>query len=102
MDGSDSYLPTPDDLLATIQDCGFQVTEWVDETAWTLEWFRQLGDRMAAAQTAATLPALLTEGPTRMLNFVAAVGDGTLTIRRGAFVLGSGGPPPGAEPVPEP
>ena len=90
MDGSDSYLSTPEDLLGTIQDCGFDISEWVDDTAWTLEWFHQLGVRMEAAQTAATLPALLTDGPSRMLNFVAAVSNGTLTIHRGAFVLGSG------------
>jgi sarcosine/dimethylglycine N-methyltransferase len=97
MDGSDSHLSNPDELVGTIQDCGFDISEWVDETAWTLEWFHQLGVRMEAAQTAATLPALLTDGPTRMLNFVAAVSNGTLTIHRGAFVLGSDGTPPAAE-----
>ena len=71
MDGSDSHLSTPDNLLATIQDCGFEISEWVDDTPWTMEWFHALGVRMDAAQTAATLPALLADGPTRMLNYVS-------------------------------
>jgi sarcosine/dimethylglycine N-methyltransferase len=97
MDGSDSHLSNPDDLLATIQDCGFEISEWVDDTEWTLEWFHQLGVRMEAAQSAATLPALLTDGPTRMLNFVTAVSNGTLTVHRGAFVLGGDEVGPRAE-----
>jgi sarcosine/dimethylglycine N-methyltransferase len=94
MDGSDSHLSTPGDLLATIEGCGFEVMDWVDDTGWTMEWFHRLGPRMESAQTAATLPALLTDGPARMLNFVAAVSNGTLTVHRGAFVLQDGPRPP--------
>ena len=86
IDGSDSYLATPDDLQATIRDSGFEPVEWVDETAWVLDWFQQRGARAAAAGTAATLPALLTDGPTRMMNLAGALNDGVLTVRRGAFV----------------
>ncbi len=87
IDGSDSFLATPDDLLATIRDCGFEPIEWVDETAWVLDWFQQRGTRAAAAGTDATLPALLADGPTRMMNLAAALYGGILTVRRGAFKL---------------
>lgn len=87
IDGSDSFLATPADLCVAIEDAGFEAVEWVDETAWVLEWFAELGARLAAADTAATLPALLTDGPTRMLNFAAALDDDVLTVHRGAFRL---------------
>jgi sarcosine/dimethylglycine N-methyltransferase len=87
IDGTDSFLDTPAGLLATIRDSGFRTLEWVDETAWVLGWFEGLGGRLAAAGTAATLPGLLADGPTRMLNFAGALSDGVLTIHRGAFTL---------------
>jgi len=88
IDGTDSFLATPADLQATIEDSGFETIEWIDETAWILQWFQELGFRLAAAGTAATLPALLTDGPTRMMNFAVALSNGILTVHRGAFRLG--------------
>lgn len=85
LDGTDSFLATPPDLRASIEGAGFEAVEWVDETAWVLQWFEDLGPRLAG--TAATLPALLADGYTRMLNFAAALADGVLTIHRGAFAL---------------
>jgi sarcosine/dimethylglycine N-methyltransferase len=85
IDGADSHLATPADLRATIQDSGFEPLKWVDETAWVRQWFEGLGTRMAAADTAATLPALLTDGPLRMMNFAAALSSGVVTVHRGAF-----------------
>jgi sarcosine/dimethylglycine N-methyltransferase len=85
IDGSDSFLATPASLRASIEDAGFETVEWVDETAWVLEWFEQIGGRLAAAGAAASLPALLTDGPTRMMNFAGALDEGILTVRRGAF-----------------
>ena len=87
IDGTDSFLETPADLLTTIQNSGFETVEWVDETAWVVQWFQELGIRLAVADTRATLPALLTDGPTRMMNFASAVADGVLTIHRGSFTL---------------
>ena len=87
IDGTDSFLATPDDLLTTIQDSGFETVEWVDETAWILDWFQGLGVRLTSAGTAATLPGLLTDGPTRMMNFAGALSEGILTVHRGAFTL---------------
>jgi sarcosine/dimethylglycine N-methyltransferase len=87
LDGTDSFLATPADLLASIEGSGFEAVEWADETAWVLRWFDGLGERSAAAGTAATLPALLDDGFTRMLNFAAALYDGILSVHRGAFAL---------------
>jgi len=86
IDGLDSFVATPAHLLTTIERAGFDTVEWVDETAWILQWFQELGVRLASAQTRASLPALLTDGPIRMMNFAGAVADGTLTVHRGAFV----------------
>jgi SAM-dependent methyltransferase len=87
IDGTDSFLATEADLLIAIEASGFETVEWVDETPWLLEWFQQLGVRLAAAGPAATLPALLTDGPARMRNFAGALSNGTLTVHRGAFAL---------------
>jgi ubiquinone/menaquinone biosynthesis C-methylase UbiE len=85
IDGSDSHLATPAGLLASVEASGFQPLEWVDETEWVMEWFRDLGTRLAHDGTAATLPALLEDGATRMLNFVAGLDAGVLSVHRGAF-----------------
>ena len=85
IDGTDSFLVTPDDLLGSIEDSGFEAVDWVDDTGWVLKWFQDLGTRLAEAGTAATLPALLDDGPTRMMNFAGALSTGVLSIRRGAF-----------------
>ena len=71
----------------TIQSSGFELVEWVDETAWVRQWFEDLGGRIAAGGTQATLPALLTDGPTRMLNFAVALTTGVVTVHRGSFIL---------------
>ena len=87
IDGTDSFLATPADLLTTIEDSGFEAVEWVDETGWVLEWFGGLRGRLAAAGATATLPGLLADGPTRMVNYAAALAEGVLTVHRGAFRL---------------
>jgi ubiquinone/menaquinone biosynthesis C-methylase UbiE len=87
LDGTDNFLTTPADLLATIQGSGFETVEWVDETAWVLEWFQQLAASSTGAGAAPTLPALLINGPTRMMNFARALGNGILTVHRGGFAL---------------
>ncbi len=71
----------------TIAASGFEVLEWVDETQWVLRWFEDLGKRVAAGGSAATLPALLDDGPTRMMNFAAALSTGAVSVHRGSFIL---------------
>ncbi|HWC22829.1 MAG TPA: methyltransferase domain-containing protein [Flexivirga sp.] len=85
LDGTDSFLTTPGDLVDAIESSGFETVEWVDESDWIAKWFQELGTRMAAADTTATLPALLEDGPTRMINFAVAVSAGVLSVQRGAF-----------------
>jgi sarcosine/dimethylglycine N-methyltransferase len=86
LDGTDSYLATADELRYTITASGFETIEWVDETPWILDWFTGLGDRLASAANAATLPALLDDGPTRLMNFAAALSTGLVSIHRGSFI----------------
>jgi SAM-dependent methyltransferase len=86
LDGSDSFLATPDELCDTIAASGFEVREWVDETEWVIGWFAEVGARLAASAPSATLPALLNDGPTRLLNFAVALSTGVLSVHRGLFV----------------
>jgi SAM-dependent methyltransferase len=86
IDGGDSFLATADELRAAVQAAGFDLIDWVDESDWAREWFAALGRRIAGGSAPAALPALLAEGPTRMLNFAVAVATGTVTIHRGSFV----------------
>lgn len=87
LDGTDSYLTTAEELRCTIESAGFRLVEWVDETAWVLQWFRQAAARMAGSTNHATLPALLTSGPTRMMNYAAAVASDIVSIHRGSFTV---------------
>jgi cyclopropane fatty-acyl-phospholipid synthase-like methyltransferase len=86
LDGTDSYLATADQLRDTIASSGFEVLDWVDETQWVLRWFEDLGQRIAA-DGAATLPALLNDGPSRMMNFAVALSTGVVSVHRGSFIL---------------
>ncbi|HXA33169.1 MAG TPA: methyltransferase domain-containing protein [Acidimicrobiales bacterium] len=84
MDGSDSYLATSDDLRDTILGAGFELVEWVDESGWVTSWFDStFADGLPSGPT---LPLLLEDGFVRMLNFAGAIADGTVGVRRGAFV----------------
>jgi len=86
LDGTDSYLAAADELRDTIASSGFEILDWVDETQWVLRWFEDLGKR-TAADGAATLPALLNDGPTRMMNFAVALATGVVSVHRGSFIL---------------
>jgi sarcosine/dimethylglycine N-methyltransferase len=87
LDGTDSYLVTADQLRDTIAASGFETLEWIDETRWVLRWFENLGKRMAAGGSAATLPALLNDGPARMMNLAVALTTGVVSVHRGSFIL---------------
>lgn len=85
LDGTDSFLVPADELRATIESCGFELLDWVDESAWVRQWFEQTPARVAAAPTRAMLPALLQDGPIRMMNFAAALFDDVVSVHRGCF-----------------
>lgn len=86
VDGADSFLATAEELSSTIESCGFELVEWVDETQWVQQWFAASAERMAAGgRIQATLPALLDDGPIRMMNFAAAIASDVVSIHRGSF-----------------
>jgi SAM-dependent methyltransferase len=83
LDGSDSFLATPAELLSHIEAAGFQTTEWVDESA----WLKRLvpAPRTNAAPAGPSPASLLDDGPARVGNALAALNSGILQVRRGAF-----------------
>jgi cyclopropane fatty-acyl-phospholipid synthase-like methyltransferase len=85
LDGTDSYLVTADELRTTIESCGFTLREWTDDTTWVRLWFEQAAARMGAAGTRATLPAILADGPIRMLNYAAALANDVVSVHRATF-----------------
>ncbi|HTC68238.1 MAG TPA: methyltransferase domain-containing protein [Acidothermaceae bacterium] len=87
LDGSDSFLIPAATLRDTIQFSGFELVEWIDETAWVREWFENVAVRAAVGGSQASLPALLNDGPARMKNLAVALAEGLLTVHRGSFVL---------------
>ncbi len=87
LDGTDSFLATVDELRDTIRSSGFKLVEWVDETAWVRQWFEDLAASLSFGASQAALPALLTDGPTRMLNFAVALATGVVAVHRGSFIL---------------
>jgi sarcosine/dimethylglycine N-methyltransferase len=86
LDGSDSFLATADELRRTIEASGFELLEWMDESDWAGEWFARTAARLAAGTDRATLPALLTDGRARMVNYAVAIATKVVSVHRGAFV----------------
>ncbi len=83
MDGGDSHLATSDELFDAIVEAGFEPVKWVDESSWVSAWFDStFADGFPDGPT---LPLLLEDGFTRVLNFAGAIADGTLGVWRGAF-----------------
>ncbi len=88
LDGTDSFVATAGSLRASIEQGGFTTTEWADETAWVQAWITKTFANGLPAGPA--LPMLLDDGYTRVINFAAALGDGSLEIWRGAFTRNGG------------
>ena len=88
LDGTDSFVATAGSLRASIERGGFTVTEWTNETAWVQAWItRTFANGLPAGPA---LPMLLDDGYTRVMNFTAALGNGSLEIWRGAFTRNAG------------
>jgi sarcosine/dimethylglycine N-methyltransferase len=87
VDGTDSFLVSPEELRSTIESSGFDLVEWVDETAWIREWFEAAARGMAADGGEATLRALLDDGPIRMFNYASAIVNGVVSLHRGSFTI---------------
>jgi SAM-dependent methyltransferase len=88
LDGSDSFVVSPESLRAAVEQGGFTATEWTNETAWVQAWISQsFADGPPAGPA---LPMLLDDGYTRVINAAAALAEGSLEIWRGTFTRNSG------------
>jgi len=88
LDGTDSFVVTADALRVSIEQAGFTASEWTNETAWVQAWItRTFADGLPAGPA---LPMVIDDGYTRVINFAAALGDGSLEIWRGAFTRNGG------------
>ena len=88
LDGTDSFVVTAGSLHASIEQAGFTTTEWTNETAWVQAWITEtFADGLP---TGPALPMLLDDGYTRVINYIGALGDGSLEIWQGAFTRDAG------------
>ncbi|HXL90328.1 MAG TPA: class I SAM-dependent methyltransferase [Streptosporangiaceae bacterium] len=88
LDGTDSFVVTPGSLHASIERAGFTTSEWTNETAWVQGWIART---FANGQPSGpALPMLLNDGYTRVINYIAALGNGSVEIWRGAFTRDAG------------
>ena len=82
-DGTDSFVAAAGSLRTSIEQGGFTVTEWTNETAWVQAWItKTFADGLPAGPA---LPMLLDDGYTRVINAATALGDGSLEVWRGTF-----------------
>ena len=88
LDGTDSFVVTPGSLRASIEQGGFTATEWTNETAWAQAWISKTFAN--GLPDGPALPMLLNDGYARVINFTAALGDGSLEIWRGTFTRNTG------------
>lgn len=83
LDGADSFVVTPGSLHASIEQAGFTTSEWANETDWVQGWIaRTFANGLPSGPA---LPMLLNDGYTRVINYIAALGNGSVEIWRGAF-----------------
>ncbi|MGH3398303.1 MAG: SAM-dependent methyltransferase [Streptosporangiaceae bacterium] len=88
LDGTDSFVVTASSLHASIEQAGFTATEWTNETAWVQAWITEtFADGLPNGPA---LPMLLDDGYTRVINYIGALGNGTLEIWQGAFTRDAG------------
>jgi SAM-dependent methyltransferase len=83
LDGTDSFVVTPEALLTAIEGAGFSRTEWTNETTWVHDWIARTFEGGPPAGPA--LPMLLDDGYTRVINFATALTNDTLEVWRGSF-----------------
>lgn len=83
IDGSDSFVVPEDELHGAIERAGFVTESWTDRTGWAREWFERTF--AAGAPSGPALPMLLDDGYARVLNYAAAVADGSVQVWQGCF-----------------
>ncbi|WP_329123684.1 SAM-dependent methyltransferase [Streptomyces sp. NBC_01465] len=88
LDGTDSFVVPAETLRTRIEDAGFTTTEWMNESAWVQNWItRTFADGLPEGPS---LPMLLDDGYTRLINYATALTDGTLEVWRGCFTKDAG------------
>ncbi|MFJ9863133.1 SAM-dependent methyltransferase [Streptomyces sp. NPDC101165] len=88
LDGTDSFVESADTLRAHIENAGFAATEWTNESPWVQDWItKTFANGLPAGPT---LPMLLDDGYTRVINYTTALADGSLEIWRGCFTKDAG------------
>jgi SAM-dependent methyltransferase len=83
LDGSDSFVVPQDVLRRAVEDAGFAVESWTDRSAWARDWFERT--YAAGGPSGPALPMLLDDGYARVLNYAAAVADGSVEVWQGCF-----------------
>ncbi|HEX5088582.1 MAG TPA: methyltransferase domain-containing protein [Nocardioides sp.] len=83
LDGSDSFVVPQEELRRAVEDAGFVVESWTDRSGWARDWFERT--YAAGGPGGPALPMLLDEGYTRVLNYAAAVADGSVQVWQGCF-----------------
>lgn len=87
LDGSDSFVVDPESLCTAVEQAGFSTIEWAPQTAWVQAWMaKTIG---AGPPSGPTLPMLLEDGYTRVINIATAVNNGVLEVWRGCFAKNS-------------
>jgi SAM-dependent methyltransferase len=88
MDGTDSFVPTIDELADAITSAGFTTVEWVDEAAWVAEWSTAVFG--AGLPSGPGIPMVIEDGYNRVFNFIGAFQQGLVTVARGLFTTSAG------------
>jgi SAM-dependent methyltransferase len=88
LDGTDSFVVTAGSLRASIEQAGFTAAEWTNETAWVQAWITETFAGGLPAGPA--LPMLLDDGYTRVINYAAALSNGSLEVWRGLYTRDAG------------
>ena len=83
LDGSHSHLVSSDELRGAAETAGFAVEIWSDETGWVNSWFGRVFENGPPAGP--SLPGLLDDGFSRILNFATELDKGTLAIVLGVL-----------------
>ena len=88
MDGTDSFVESPDALHAAITAAGLETLEWVDESEWVRDWVTQTF--AAGLPPGPGIPMVIDDGFNRTANFGGALATGTLGVFRGRFTKRAG------------
>lgn len=83
LDGTDSFLVDAPSLRLAVERAGFSTIEWAPQSAWAQDWIAQT--MAGGLPTGPSLPMLLDDGYTRVLNVAGALTTGALQVWRGCF-----------------